>query len=179
VRTAAEVKAAIEAVAERLGRAGAAVAWQSELLPDLAALHRTYETLLLTITTRGAPNAPPPISAHEWLRLLDEREKLRRVWRQLFEMFDVILAPPFGTTAFEHIGSPDWERTQLAVDGEATPYRDQLAWSGLATLAGLPATVAPAGVDRYGLPIGVQIIGPLLEDRTTIAVARWLETNQP
>jgi amidase len=174
-RTAAEVKAAIDAVAERLARAGARVERHSDLLPELGPLHGLYTAILSTIVTRGAPGGPPSIPAHEWMKLMDQREQLRNRWRALFERFDVILAPPFGTVAFQHLGTPDWDRTALDIDGEATPYRYQLAWAGLATVAGLPATVAPAGVDRYGLPIGVQIIGPLLEDRTTIAVARWLE----
>jgi amidase len=33
----------------------------------------------------------------------------------------------------------------------------------------------PIGRSRAGLPIGVQIIGPFLEDRTTIAFAGLME----
>ena len=33
----------------------------------------------------------------------------------------------------------------------------------------------PVGRSRTGLPIGVQIIGPLFEDRTTLAFAALLE----
>ena len=62
----------------------------------------------------------------------------------------------------------------MIIDGEATPYGDQLAWPGLATFPGLPATAAPIGKTAAGLPIGVQVIGPFLEDRTTIAVAGWI-----
>jgi amidase len=40
----------------------------------------------------------------------------------------------------------------------------------------LPATAAPAGLARDGLPTGLQIIGAFGRDRTTIAVARWLES---
>ena len=39
----------------------------------------------------------------------------------------------------------------------------------------LPATVAPIGRTKAGLPIGVQIAGPIHGDRTTIAVAGLLE----
>ena len=45
----------------------------------------------------------------------------------------------------------------------------------MATLLGLSATVAPIGHSAEGLPIGVQIIGPYLEDRTTIAFAGLVE----
>jgi amidase len=39
----------------------------------------------------------------------------------------------------------------------------------------LPATVVPVGLTAAGLPVGIQIVGPYLEDRTTLAVARCIE----
>ena len=63
----------------------------------------------------------------------------------------------------------------LTINGHQTPYGDQLAWPGMATLANLPATAAPIGKSATGLPIGIQIIGPYLEDRTTLAFARLIE----
>ena len=45
----------------------------------------------------------------------------------------------------------------------------------MATLTGLPATVAPIGRSDSGLPIGLQMIGGYLEDRTTIAFAGLIE----
>ena len=174
----AEVQAAVERTADRLARAGAQVSRGSELLPDLEAMHKLYAAMLKTIVTRGAPDAPPSIPSHEWLTLLDRRARLRETWRKLFASFDIVLCPPFGTAAFPHIPGPiDWQTTTVDIDGEPTPYHHQLAWAGAATFAGLPATVAPAGKTADGMPIGVQIIGPLLEDRTPIAVARWLQLN--
>ena len=55
------------------------------------------------------------------------------------------------------------------------PYNDQIVWAGIATLNGLPATAAPIGRTEGGLPIGVQIIGGYLDDRTTIAFAALIE----
>lgn len=170
------VQNSIQVVCAQLATAGAQISRSSSLLPDLGAIHEDYVKLLLTIVTRGMPNAPAPISSHEWLRLLDRRMQLRTQWAQLFKTFDVVIAPAFGTAAFEHLAAPDWERTSLDIDGVPALYRDQLAWSGLATVAGLPATVVPVDKSATGLPLGAQIIGPLLEDRTTIAVARLLET---
>ena len=51
------------------------------------------------------------------------------------------------------------------------PYDDVLFWSVFASLTGLPATVAPVGLTAAGLPVGVQIMGPYLEDATPIDVA--------
>ena len=48
---------------------------------------------------------------------------------------------------------------------------DLLFWISFATLAGLPATTAPVGLTRSGLPVGIQIVGPYLEDATPIDLA--------
>jgi len=176
-RASAEVRQAVEMAAARLAAGGAEVAHASALLPDLAALHEDYAQVLITISTRGGPDAPPSISAHAWLGLMDRRMQWQAQCRRLFEAFDVVLLPPFGTAAFPHIEAPDWGTTTLDIDGEPAPYRDQLAWAGLATLPGLPATVVPVGRNAQGLPLGVQIVGPLLEDRTPLAVARWLQES--
>jgi amidase len=39
----------------------------------------------------------------------------------------------------------------------------------------LPATVVPVGLTGAGLPVGIQIVGPYLEDRTMLVVARCIE----
>lgn len=177
VRTGAQVRHVVGEVSRSLAAAGARIERTSPLLPDLAAIQADYVSILRTIVTRGGPNPSPSISAHEWLRLIDRRMSLQRDWQRLFESFDVVIAPAFGTAAFEHMDSPDWEYSTLTIDGEPSFYRDQLAWSGLATLAGLPATAVPVGKTAEGLPIGLQIIGPRFEDRTPLAVARWLQQN--
>ena len=174
--TDSSIRDALGALAARLADAGAQVAHASALVPDLEAAHETYVAMLVAITTRGDPSAGPPISAHAWMALLDQRDRVRRRWRALFEdAFGVVLMPPFGTAAFEHLTEPDLDRRTLIVDGRHEPYVAQLAWPGVASLAGLPVTVAPIAATPAGLPIGVQIMGPWLEDRTTIAFAAALE----
>ena len=166
---------ALHLLAGKLVREGARIERSSALLPDLAAVHKAYVTMLTTIMSYGTPGARDVISAHEWFTLTQRRAKVRRQWRALFAEFDVVLAPVFGTAAFPLTSEADWGKRTLLVDGEPTPFGDQLAWSGIATFAGLPATSAPVAKSPEGLPIGVQIIGAFLHDRTTIALAGQIE----
>ena len=108
------------------------------------------------------------------MSLLDERHRLRRQWAALFERFDVVLSPAFGTVAFPHNDAPEWSARTLRIDNQDTPYGAQLAWPGLATFPGLPATAIPLDMNRDGLPLGAQLIGPWMEDRTPLALAEML-----
>ena len=63
----------------------------------------------------------------------------------------------------------------IDIDGRQVRYTDQSAWMSLATLTGLPATAMPVARSDEGLPIGVQAIGPFLEDRTPLAFAQLCE----
>ena len=169
-----EIRGALNNLGDRLEDLGARVDRQTDLLPDLVEVQTVYGAILNTAMTMGQPGARSP-SAHEWIVLLTRQMFIRRQWAQLFEGFDVVLAPTLGTLAFPHDDSPDMGARTLMLNGEWTPYFNQLAWSGIATLGHLPATAAPIGLSKAGLPIGVQIIGPYLEDRTPIAFAGLLE----
>src|SRR6185437_9517717 len=83
-----------------------------------------------------------------------------RQWAALFEDIDVVLAPVFGTAAYPHDDRPSDQRT-LILDGQPTPYFAQLAWPGLASLANLPATAAPIGQTKAGLPMACRSSGPI------------------
>ena len=73
--------------------------------------------------------------------------------------------------AFPHDHSPRIFDRRLATPEGARQYLDLLFWISFATLTGLPATTAPVGLTRDGLPVGIQIVGPYLEDATPIDVA--------
>jgi amidase len=173
----AEVLGPIEALAERLRGLGAQVDRESPLVPDLAAAQQTYMQMLGTTLSRGRgmDGSRPPIDAHAWMSGMDQIVRHRRQWADLFETYDVVLAPPFGTPAFPHKADPDWGKRTLTIDGQETPYGAQIAWPGIAGFPGLPATCAPLARTAAGLPTGVQIIGPMFEDRTPIAFAGLVE----
>ncbi len=131
---------------------------------------------------RDAPPGSPrrklaeySVATHrEWLQLADKRARLQDTWRLFHERFDVLLCPVAPVCAFMHDPSDDLMARSIRVNGEERWYWEQLAWISLATLAHLPATAAPVGRARGGLPVGMQIIGPWRGDRTCIGFARAL-----
>ena len=62
----------------------------------------------------------------------------------------------------------------VTVNGELRRGFEGIHWSTFVGVSHLPATVAPVGLASDGLPVGLQIVGPYLEDRTTIEFARLL-----
>ena len=120
-----------------------------------------------------APARTAALRHRTWLFLNERRHQMRARWAEFFQRFDVLLMPATPVTAIRHDHSDRLTRT-IAVNGASRDYNDQLAWVGLITMAYLPATVAPVGLSRAGLPVGVQIAGPYLEDRTTIDFAERL-----
>ena len=196
--TADSVTGALNRLAERLGQAGCEVMRESAKLPDLALTTRNYAQLLLAFFSAELPLEPEQIEAAvqalpagdqslaaarlrglglshaDWIRASRLRGELRARWLALFQDVDVVLCPPMPTAAFPHDYWPQNQR-QIDVDGKKIPYDDQIAWAGVATLNGLPATTMPIGRSDEGLPIGVQIIGGFLEDHTTIAFAGLIE----
>lgn len=164
------VAGAFEAVGAAFTKAGATVHHHSDLLPDLQSQHEDYLRILAVAMARGAP-APSGPPSTPMIVLLDRQAACRRAWRRLFREYDAVIAPAWGTTAFPHDDTPLAERV-LAVDNVATPFAMQLAYPGLATFPLLPATSVPVGIDRDGMPIGVQVIADRYADHTAIAVAR-------
>ncbi|MBV9286442.1 MAG: amidase, partial [Hyphomicrobiales bacterium] len=177
--TSAAVRSAIDVIAQRLQRAGAKVARQSPLLPDLTLVMKSYQTLLMSIfgsdlpddrfealrqraaalpadvDTLDAQRARGLVATHrDWIKADRIRAGINAQWRELFRAFDVVLCPVSQTAAFPHDHSPDQRARLIVIDGAPHPYQDQLAWPSLATLSGLPATAAPIGRSPEGLPIG-------------------------
>jgi amidase len=194
------VRGAIEKLAANLGKAGVTVTRQSPLLPDFAASTRLYMRLLMSFLSASFPPevyagaqaaaaglAPGDISLgaerlrgialnhRDWVMADGARARLRAQWRELFKSFDAVICPVMPTPAYPHDHSDDQEIRRIDIDGKPYVYPDQLAWPGIATLPGLPATAIPIGLSPEGLPVGVQIVGPWLEDRTPLKLAELIE----
>jgi amidase len=194
-----EMRDLLEAATATLERAGAKVDRHARPEVDFAEAIETYVTLLSPVMSLTFPeevarqlarvgdqvpdDAPGLIPAsarayavrhRDWLRAHERREAIRARWAAFFSDFDILLCPVMLTPAFPLDDSEFAGRT-LQVNGEMRPYLDNIQWPGLITMALLPSTVIPVGRTRAGLPVGVQIVGPYLEDGTSLAFARAAE----
>jgi amidase len=198
--TSNNVRTAIGKLAANLGKARVKIERHSRLLPDFAVSTRLYMRLLLSFlgasfapeVYAGAQAAAATLSPddkslaaerlrgialghRDWVIADGGRTRLRAQWRELFKTFDAVICPVMPTPAYPHDHSDDQETRRITIDNKDYAYPDQLAWPGIATLPGLPATAIPIGLSPEGLPIGVQIVGPWLEDRTPLKLAELIE----
>jgi amidase len=110
-------------------------------------------------------------SHHEWIDTNEHREQLCRRWAEFFEHHDVLLCPVTPVPAIPHSQEGEVLTRTIEVNGSEAPYLELLSWMGFIGVVRLPSTVVPLGLTEQGLPVGVQVVGPYLEDRTTMDFA--------
>ena len=161
----ADVLVTLKKTVQKLRDAGLEI--DEDARPDL----RLWETIHLWSEIRDALMAGA-LPLYEGLVARQKEQQSK--WAEFFKRYDVLLAPVSLTVAFPHDHSEPLIYRRLEVNGKNKRYIDNLSWTAMAVVAGLPSTVAPVGLSASGLPVGIQIIGARFEDRTTIAFAKDL-----
>jgi amidase len=191
-----EIQAALDGLAGRLSGLGVRVETLApDGLADLRDYYKRYRSALVAISGSGASQeqnrqlaaqlratgdefaaaaaAGLEAGVGDYLEWFGWRERYRAAFRAFFRDRDVLLAPCNITNAFPHTDAPRGERF-LTLNGLQVSYDHQFFYPGLCNFSGQPGTAFPAGRSRAGLPIGLQAIGPYLEDRTPIRFAALL-----
>ena len=181
-----EVRAACRAAADKLAREGVAV---EEAHPDLADAEKTFLTLrgavfigrhaqlmekyrhlykqeIIENTEFGLRLTPREIVEAE----IAQGELIRRTAR-FFETYDLLICPAVTCPPFDVK-----QRYPGAVDGvRFGGYMGWLVLTLAVTVTACPVVALPGGFTRSGLPIGLQLVGPLRSEAKLIAMASYLE----
>ena len=102
-----------------------------------------------------------------FLKAMKVRELIRQDFKKVFEQVDVLLTPTSPTTAF-----------RLGKNGK-NPISLYLAdlYTCPGNIGGLAGINVPFGLDKKGLPVGVQFYGPILQEEKILNAAHCLETR--
>jgi aspartyl-tRNA(Asn)/glutamyl-tRNA(Gln) amidotransferase subunit A len=189
---AADVRKAFQSAVETLGSLGAGIVHDCvRFEPDM--LERILKPIAYTeqaaaVSTRDARALASSdndyrdvvakgarYSGIEYVEASYRRNSLRASFLELFQQVDAIVTPTVAVTAFP-AGALGVDR----VDGIAVDRH--LGWSPFSwpiNLTGLPAATIPCGFDSDGLPIGLQIIAPWLDEGVIVRIAAAFERVRP
>ncbi len=103
-----------------------------------------------------------------YLKALRTKALIKQAFDQAFETYDVILGPTAPTTAPE-IGK--------SLSDPLKMYLGDI-YTVAVNLAGLPAMSLPCGMDKKGLPIGLQLIGDCFQEKKILQAAYAYEQNR-
>jgi aspartyl-tRNA(Asn)/glutamyl-tRNA(Gln) amidotransferase subunit A len=105
-------------------------------------------------------------------RLHLERGALGSLMRQFMQRFDLLVTPAVAVPAFDVRPAGQVPMTPAAMLGW-TPFSYPF------NLTQQPACTIPCGLTADGLPIGLQIVGPMFGDALVLRAARAFERVQP
>jgi amidase len=193
MRVSSECRPALESAVRALEKAGAKLqpGW-----PPGFTLSEMFSTYLFVLSAFAFSTAPPQEQERQramiaalkndamaagsmadyvsWQRENFKRLAYRASWQRYFQNVDAFLLPALPVPAFPHDHTEQTTRTLKAPEGPLPYLPALLIYMSVAVLTGLPASVAPAGKTAQGLPVGIQILGPYLEDATPIRLAALL-----
>lgn len=186
-----EVRELLEKAATTLTVAGAQVDYEARPGFTLEKVADTFSALLQAALAGGVPRdrlddyaataGDTPTARtrrllsmrhRDWLSYNERRLQMRKRWEEFFAKWDAILMPVMPCPAIKHDHSEPMAARTALIGGEQRPYWDLTTWMAPAGTCYLPVTVIPVGRLKSGLPVGIQIAGPYLEDRTTLDLAR-------
>ncbi|MDX2153305.1 MAG: amidase family protein [Bryobacteraceae bacterium] len=192
-----EVKPALEAAVRSLEKAGAKLkpGWPAGF--SLSQMFDNYLTMLMAFSFSVAPASEqarlrPSLAARKdaeakaslidfasWQQHNLRRLAYRAAWQRYFRDFDAFPLPVLPVPAFPHDHSLIDHRLIQTPEGKRPYMQTLLTYMSIAPLTGLPATAAPVGKTLSGLPVGIQILGPYLEDATPLRLAASLGRFTP
>ena len=179
-----DVARLVKAAVAKLRKAGAKIVEIDPGFKDPAATFRTVWWLgvraafghlgedklaLLDPALRDVVEQSQSISIDEMIAATKARGELGSQMRQFMEKYDALLLPTLPITAFEagrlQPGDPDNKGKWV----NWTPFTYAF------NLTQQPAASVPCGIAKNGLPVGLQIVGRMFEDRKVLQISAAVE----
>jgi aspartyl-tRNA(Asn)/glutamyl-tRNA(Gln) amidotransferase subunit A len=182
-----EVAAAVAAAARQFEALGAIVEEVGQIFPSprealftlwasgIAALLRNFPDERKSLVDPGllaTAAAGEKISAIDWVGADLVRTALGRMMGAFHQRYDLLLTPTMPVPALPvgpDLNDPGTERHWIDWSPFSYPFN----------MTRQPAASIPCGLTGAGLPVGLQIVGPLYADAHVLQAARAFETTQP
>lgn len=100
--------------------------------------------------------------------ILRRRAALTEKMERFFDRYDLLLMPVTPGPAIAH----NEQHEAITLDGTRIDYWDYFHFPMCWNATGHPALTIPLGLNKEGLPIAIQVVGPLNSERRLIAFAR-------
>ncbi|KAG4070068.1 hypothetical protein HA402_013728 [Bradysia odoriphaga] len=116
----------------------------------------------IAIMTALTENAGVKYGSSKHQHLINEKKELLKEFETMLGTTGVFLYPTHPTVAPYH--------------NEPIVRAFNFSYTGIINILGLPATACPLGLDQDGLPVGIQVVANVNQDRLCLAVAEELES---
>ncbi|MEM6848377.1 MAG: amidase [Pseudomonadota bacterium] len=112
------------------------------------------------------------IDLASYMKAMAERAEFGRRLKEFFLGYDFLITPTVPIPAFD-VGSPPPDRTKTGWSDAWIPFTYPF------NLSQQPACSVPCGLTRDGLPVGLQIVGAMHDDKGVLQTAYALEQASP
>lgn len=107
----------------------------------------------------------------EYEKILKRREALKQSLEDFFKKYDFLIMPI--TIGPAMVKNPSHE--PIEINGKKMEYWDQFHYPMFFNATGHPALTIPLGLNDQGLPIAVQLVGPMFSEQRLIHFAKMIE----
>lgn len=121
-------------------------------------------------------NAIMDASDKGWEKIQTYRQTFIAKWEDFFKQYDFFICPVTYDAAFKKCES--WKPIK-ADDGTTVEYMKFVPYSYIINATGHPTITVPLGLNRQGLPIGIQIVGRYYSEPELLHLAKLLESLTP
>jgi len=185
----AEVAAITAAAVQAFVDAGAHVDAVDPPLDDVHAIFRVHWWVGCHNAVRGMSNEQrtrldpglariaddaKALTIDDYLDAVAARGRLGAAMREFHTRYDLLVTPS--------VGVPSFAAGRLAPEALGDVGSDWTRWASFSypfNLTQQPAASVPCGFTKAGLPVGLQIVGPMHGDRRVLRAARAFEKLQP